>query len=206
MKYKIIISLTFFATGLIFVLISSIPLRINFEIPHLFEPTGIILLISTFIYGVVTTNKVNIKNRNNKRLSSLLTPIYKFYFPTIFIITFIFNTSLICFNIYPGEDISIFIVLELIFIIWIILAIPNSKLRIVYLDKNNIITTNYITKYIVPSNNIKSIERHFIVLYSISLKNNKDIQRIIFLPRQDGFPNIFTTPKSVQVLRTIIKQ
>jgi len=206
MKYKIIISLTLFATGLIFVLISSIPLRINFEIPHLFEPTGIILLISTFIYGVVTTNKVNIKNRNNKRLSSLLTPIYKFYFPTIFIITFIFNTSLICFNIYPGEDISIFIVLELIFIIWIILAIPNSKLRIVYLDKNNIITTNYITKYIVPSNNIKSIERHFVVLYSISLKNNKDIQRIIFLPRQDGFPNIFTTPKSVQVLRTIIKQ
>ena len=206
MKYKIIISLTLFATGLIFVLISSIPLRINFEIPHLFEPTGIILLISTFIYGVVTTNKVNIKNRNNKRLSSLLTPIYKFYFPTIFIITFIFNTALICFNIYPGEDISIFIVLELIFIIWIILAIPNSKLRIVYLDKNNIITTNYITKYIVPSNNIKSIERHFVVLYSISLKNNKDIQRIIFLPRQDGFPNIFTTPKSVQVLRTIIKQ
>jgi len=206
MKYKIIISLTLFATGLIFVLISSIPLRINFEIPHLFEPTGIILLISTFIYGVVTTNKVNIKNRNNKRLSSLLTPIYKFYFPTIFIITFIFNTALICFNIYPGEDISLFIVLELMFIIWIILAIPNSKLRIVYLDKNNIITTNYITKYIVPSNNIKSIERHFVVLYSISLKNNKDIQRIIFLPRQDGFPNIFTTPKSVQVLRTIIKQ
>ena len=206
MKYKIIISLTLFATGIIFVLISSIPLRINFEIPHLFEPTGIILLISTFIYGVVTTNKVNIKNRNNKRLSSLLTPIYKFYFPTIFIITFIFNTALICFNIYPGEDISLFIVLELMFIIWIILAIPNSKLRIVYLDKNNIITTNYITKYIVPSNNIKSIERHFVVLYSISLKNNKDIQRIIFLPRQDGFPNIFTTPKSVQVLRTIIKQ
>jgi energy-converting hydrogenase Eha subunit C len=206
MKYKIIISLTLFATGLIFVLISSMPLRINFEIPQLFEPTGIILLLSTFMYGVVTTNEVNTKNRNNKRLSSLLTPIYKFYFPTIFIITFIFNTALICFNIYPGEDISLFIVLELIFTIWIILAIPNSKLRIVYLDKNNIITTNYITKYIVPSNNIKSIERHFVVLYSISLKNNKDIQRIIFLPRQDGFPNIFTTPKSVQVLRTIIKQ
>jgi len=205
MKLRISITLILFAIGLLFVLISLIPLRLDFEVPHVFKPTGIILLAATFIYGFAKINTVILNYKNYTRISSQLTPIYKFYFPTIFIVAFVFNTSLICFNIYPGDDISIFFVLEFMFIIWIILAIPNSKLHMVCLYKNNIVATNYINKYILPSNDIKCIERYFVFFYSVTFENEVSVRKIIFLPQKDVFPNLFITPKSVQKLKALMK-
>lgn len=75
----------------------------------------------------------------------------------------------------------------------------------VCLYKNNIVATNYINKYILPSNDIKCIERYFVFFYSVTFENEVSVRKIIFLPQKDVFPNLFITPKSVQKLKALMK-
>jgi len=202
MKQRIIISLTFFAIGFIFILTVLVPLRLNFKMPYVIGIIGIILLLTAFIYGIIILYAE--KRNESKLISSRLTPLYKFYFPVTFIACLLFNTLLILLDIYPGNDVSIFIVLEIMFVIWLVLFIPCLKLQLVYIANNKIITTNFLNEYVLHKTNVKSVKRYFLFFYRLNLDKGTGLQSIIFLPRLTEFSMLFVTPKSIKELKSQI--
>ena len=189
MKRKIIISLTSFALGLILVLIDRVPLRLNLKVPSIIGLIGLIILLIAFVYGLIIL--YSRKKQDCKLISSRLTPVYKFYFPVTFITCLLFNTLLILLDIYPGNDISIFIVLEIMLIIWLAFFIPCIKLRLVYLNNNQIITINFLDESSFQISSIISLKRYFIFLYKLNIEKGTNTQKIIILPRLTEFSNLF---------------
>jgi hypothetical protein len=202
MKQRIIISLTSFAIGFILVLLALVPLRIDFQVPFIIGLIGLILLLTAFVYGLAILYPR--KKQDGKLISSRLTPVYKFYFPVTFIACLLFNTLLILLDIYPGNDISIFIVLEIMFIIWLALFIPCIRLRLIHLNNNQIITTNFLEESTLQISSIKSVKRYFIFLYKLNIGKGTSSQKIILLPRLTEFSNLFITPKSIKELKSLI--
>lgn len=202
MKQRIIISLTSFAIGFILVLLALVPLRIDFQVPFIIGFIGLILLLTAFVYGLIILYPR--KKQDGKLISSRLTPVYKFYVPVTFIACLLFNTLLILLDIYPGNDISIFIVLEIMFIIWLALFIPCIRLRLVHLNNNQIVTTNFLEESTLQTSSIKSVKRYFIFLYRLNIEKGTSSQKIILLPRLTEFSNLFITPKSIKELKSLI--
>lgn len=202
MKQRIIISLTSFAIGFMLVLLTLVPLRIDSQVPFIIGFIGLIFLLTAFVYGLAILYLR--KKQGGKLISSRLTPVYKFYFPVTFIACLLFNTMLIFLDIYPGNDISIFIVLEIMFIIWLALFIPFIRLRLIYLNNNQIITTNFLEESTLQTSSIKSVKRYFIFLYKLNIEKGTSSQKIILLPRLKEFSILFITPKSIKELKSLI--
>jgi len=201
MKQKIILSLTSFALGFMLILTALVPLSISFHVPCFIGLVGFILLLVALIYGL---KKIyDGKRKDAKLISSRLTPLYKFYLPITFFSCLLFNTLMILLNIYPGDDVGIFVALEIMFIIWLTLALPFSKLYEVYLDNNQIIITNFLNESILQTNCVISVKRYFLVLYRLKIVKETGTQKIIFLPHFLEF-SYLVTPKSIKELKSRI--
>ncbi len=202
MKQRIIISLTSFSIGFILILLALVPLRINFQVPFIIGPIGLTILLTAFVYGLLLLYPK--KKQDSKLISSRLTPVYKFYFPVTFMACLLFNTLLILLNIYPGNDISIFIIFEIMLIIWLALFIPCIRLHLIHLNNNQIVTSNFIEETTLQISSIKIVKRYFIFFYRLNIEKEKNSQKIIFLPRLMKFSNIFITPRYITELKYLI--
>ncbi len=204
MKQKIIVTLLSFAIGLMLALSALIPLRIAFQVPFIIGFTGLVLLLSGFARGLIILYPK--KRQNAKLISSRLTPVYKFYLPVTIMICLLFNTLLISLDIYPGNDISIFIVLEIMFIIWLALAIPDMNLHSIYLINKQIIVTDFVGESAFHVSDIKCVKRYFIFFYRLTIVKGISSQKILFLPRLTESSIFFITPKSVKELKSLINR
>ena len=205
MKNKILILIIIYAISFAIFLFTSIPIRISFKIPQIIKFIALFFLIFSFLYGQVLLYPKKIKG--HKLISSRLTSIYKFYLPVMFIICILINTFWIVLNIFPGKEISFFIALNIMFIIWLIFSIPYTKLKLIYLTDDHIISSDYFKNLIFSFHEIQSVNRYFFVLYRIKIKKgDSNIIKLIILPKLTEFSNIFITPHSIMKLKSIINE
>lgn len=203
MKRKIIFHLIVFAIGIVLILISFIPLRLNFQLPYHLGFFGLAITVSAFISGLtlIARNRVS----RFKQISSRLTPIYKYYLPTTFFTCLLFNSFLIFFDVYPGSDISNFIAIEILLVVWLILSIPCIRLSMVYFSDKQIVVFNYSSELKLKVKSIQSIKRYLIFFYRIKITDEKVSSKFIILPKLTEFYSLFITPKSIKELRSQIR-
>ena len=205
MRQKIIISVIIYITGIVLTLISFIPLRPDMQFSNSVGFFGIVLLVASLVFGVIGLTKEK-KIVKGKMISSRLTPLYKIYIPIFIVILFIVNNLLILLDSYPSNDISVFFAMEIILIIWLVLFLPCVKLHDVYLENNQIITINFFNRAVLKVTDIKKIRRFLIFFYKIKLDKMAGSHTIVMLPKLTESTNLFTTPKSIKVLKNLIKQ
>lgn len=201
MKQQIIISTTFFTVGFSIVLLYLLSVSSTKEEP-LFGLLGIGLVSFSLGYSLARLHPKNISR--SKTISSRATPIYKFIIPLSFFILFLFNTLLILLKKYPGDDVSIFMTIEIMIAIWVILFIPYMKLSVVSIDNNRLIASNFHNELIFQISDMKKINRCFLFLYRIHFIRGKSKKSIVFLPRFTESSNVFATPRSVKILKCLI--
>jgi hypothetical protein len=135
-----------------------------------------------------------------KLISSRLSPIYKYYLPVIIFICVLINILMIFLSVYPANNISIFIVLEVILIIWQILFIPFTKLKLVTIINDEIIVYSLLRRCIFPISSIIKVNRYFLFLYKIRITHKDKTTVVIILPKITELYNIFVIPKSLKLL------
>lgn len=198
MKKKIIISLLLYALGIEVGIILLFPFAGETQISIIFGIFALILSVLSLIYGIILMN--NRKKNKYVIITSKLTILYKFYIPIFTIDILIFNTILLLFNIYPEKDISVFVVVEIMLVLWILLLLPCIKLYQIYLKDDNIIIDNYLKINVFNKNEVKEIKRFFVFFYKIKLNNTS----FIIFPKFLGIINLFVTPKSIRIFKNLI--
>ncbi|MDG5801062.1 hypothetical protein QA597_11890 [Marinilabiliaceae bacterium ANBcel2] len=200
MKKKFNISLLGYSIGISVTLISLFPWQYKYKIPDLSGILGLSLIIISFVYGMYIANKK--RNVKGRRLTSRLMPLYKYYMPILVVIALLFNSCLLGFEVYPGHDISIFIVLEIMLCISMIFLWPCLKLRTVFLHKNEIIVIDSVKSLTIDINEVKKIRRSFVMFYLLKLKDNtKGFKSFTMLPKVEESLNLFITPSSIKLLK-----
>jgi len=204
MKQRFIISLLGYITGISLTLISLFPWQYEQWIPDIFGILGFCLIIAFLTYGIFMVNKK--KNLGGDLLTSRLMPIYKYYMPLLVMTVLLFNSLLLVFKVYPGHDISIFIVFEVMLCITILFLWPCLKLRSVYLDKNKLIATDFVNSLVIKVSEVKTIRRSFIVFYLLKLKDDSSgFKLFTILPKIEESSNLFVTPRSIKLLKNKLK-
>ena len=139
------------------------------------------------------------EEKSGTMITSTLTPMYKFYLPTFIIEMLVFNTILLTFNTYPGNDISVFIAVEIMLVFWVILLFPCLKLYQMYLKDGKIIVTNFFSSDVFSENDIKKVHRFFIFFFKVKLSKTS----FIIFPKFSESVNLFVTPKSIRLLKNL---
>lgn len=195
---KIIISLVLYAFGIALGFILLYPFVRGFQISIIYGIFSLALSIASLIYGILLMNKK--KENKSRMITSRLTPLYKFYIPIFIIEILLFNTILLIFNIYPENDDSVFIVVEVILVLWVLFLLPCIKLYQMYLINDKIIVDSYFKEKVFNKNETKNVRRFFIFFFKIELKKNS----FIILPKISESMNLFVIPKSVRALKNLI--
>lgn len=187
----------FFIVGVALGFVFLFPFANEPQISSVFGSFCIIMAIGALFYGLIL---LNFNKKEGDIITSVLTPLYKFYLPILIIEILLFNTILIVFNIYPGNDISVFIVVEIMLIIWILLLVPCFKLHQFTLNGNELLVTNYYNSRKFKIYDIVKVHRFFIFFFRVKLKNTT----IIMLPKITESANLFGTPKSIKRLKNAL--
>ncbi len=195
---KIIISLVLYAFGIALGFILLYPFVRGFQISIIYGISSLALSIASLIYGILLMNKK--KENKSRMITSRLTPLYKFYIPIFIIEILLFNTILLIFNIYPENDDSVFIVVEVILVLWVLFLLPCIKLYQMYLINDKIIVDSYFKEKVFNKNETKNVRRFFIFFFKIELKKHS----FIILPKISESMNLFVIPKSVRALKNLI--
>ena len=198
MKRKLIISLILYISGIAMGFVLLFPFAREVQISSTFGVFGIIVSAVALIYGVIIM-KIR-EEKSGAMITSTLTPIYKFYLPTFIIEMLVFNTILLTFNTYPGNDTSVFIAVEVMLVFWVILLYPCLKLYQMYLKDGKIVVNNYFNSSVISPREVKKIHRFFIFFFKVKLGKTS----FIILPKFSEATNLFITPKSIQVLKNLI--
>ena len=156
---------------------------------------SLIIALGSVFFGMVLMNTEN--QPSGDKISSILTPLYKLYFPLCVLVLFLFNTILIVFSICPENEIDVFIAIEGMLIIWLLLVIPFNMINQLYVKNNKLIASNYFKSREFTVNDIVKIQRFLLFFYKIKLSNSS----IIILPKISESAMIFFTPKSIKLLR-----
>ena len=139
-------------------------------------------------------------NKGGTRITSKLTPLYKFYIPMLVIELFLFNTILLIFNFYPGDDISVFLAVEVLLMLWALLLFPCFKLSQMDLKDGRIIAHNYFNSNEYSEKEVKKVHRFFLFFFKVKLNKIS----FVILPKLSESINLFLTPKSIQMLKNLI--
>lgn len=198
MKQKIIISLVFYVFGLAIGFILLFPFAGKAPFSDTFGIFGLAISATSLIYGLKIMNVRG--NKGSTTITSKLTPLYKFYIPILITELFVFNAILLVFNIYPGNDISIFIAVEVILVIWVLLLFPCFKLSQIDLKDGKIIVYNFFNLNEFNGNEVKKVKRFFIFFFKVKLNKIS----FVILPKLSESANLFITPKSVRILKNLI--
>lgn len=198
MKQKTIISLVFYVVGLAMGFILLFPFAGKAQFSNTFGIFGLAVSAASLIIGLIIMNVRRYKVYTT--ITSILTPLYKFYIPILIIEMFVFNTILLVFNIYPGSDISVFIVLEVMFVFWALLLFPCFNLSQMDLKDGKIIAYNYFNSNEFNEKEIKKVNRFFIFFFKVKLTKVS----FIILPKLSESANLFATPKSIRMLKDLI--
>lgn len=198
MKQKIISTFSAFAIGLFLILITIVPIRITVKIDPIIGCFGLLMFFATCIYSLKLLSAKDKKKQ--KLISSKLTPLYKFHIPVIILTCLLFVLLLVFFDLFPGKDIAVFIVISIMLFIWLMLFIPFYKLHQVYVQNKKVVIDDFFTQTVLETTEIIDVERYFIFLYRIKTNTRK----IVFLPPISLISNLFYVPKCVQELKSII--
>jgi len=198
MKQKTIISLVFYVIGVSMGFILLFPFAGETQISNTFGIFGLAVSAASLIYGLIMMNVWGAKGSTT--ITSKLTPLYKFYIPILIIEMFVFNTILIVFNIYPGSDISVFIVIEIMLVLWALLLFPCFKLSQMVLKDGKIIAYNYFNSNEFNEKEVKKVHRFFIFFFKVKLNKIS----FVILPKLSESANLFVTPKSIRMLKNLI--
>ncbi len=197
MKKNILISLLLYIIGIALGFIFLFPFADEPQDSYVFGFLGIIISIVALIYGLVL---VRIKKKDRVLITSVLTPLYKFYLPIFTLEMLVFNTSLIVFDNYPGNDISVFVAVEIMLFIWVLLLIPCFKLHQISLKGDELIVTNYYNSKKLKITDIEKVHRFFIFFFKVKLRECS----FIILPKITESANLFAIPKSIKLLKPSI--
>jgi|GEM_PF-7130932 hypothetical protein len=165
---------------------------------------GILMICIGSIHGLFFLNK-KIKQQGFRYISSKYLPLTKFYMPVIVSVLLLFDIILICFNLYPGDNIAIFIVLGLMFLGWLLLLVPEMCSKTICIKGNLLLVTNYFRSFNLQLNEIQEIKRSFYLTYVIKT-NNSNYPRILFRPvlQVVGPLTLFVTPESIKKIRILV--
>ncbi len=200
MKKMFNISLLGYALGIAITLLSLFPWQYEYKIPDLFGTLGFGLIIMSLGYGIYFVNKK--RETKGRRLTSRLTLLYKYHIPLLVGTVLLFNSCLLVFKVYPGHDISIFIVLEIMLFISVLLLWPCLKLRTVLLDKNEIIVIDSVKTLTINIKEVKVVKRSFAMFYLLKLKDDaRGFKSFTMLPKVEEAPGLFVTPRSIKLLK-----
>lgn len=202
MKQKVLFSLIAYILGIILTIISFVPFRVSYHVSGLIGYLGLIIIVFSIFYGHIEMNKFV---KKGKQISSRLTPLYKFYMPVGNFLLFLINGLQLFFDVYPGDDITPFIALEIMSFIWGIMFIPLLKMQAIYLNKNLIIATDYFNIIEIKTSSLVEVSRYFIFYYSIKLKDTNGAKTIDILPKLSEAHSPFVTPKSIKRLKRLIR-
>lgn len=147
MKQKIIITFIVFAIGLFLILITNVPIRITVKIDPIINRFGLLLFFSTLIYSLKLLSTKDQKKQ--KIISSKMTPFYKFHIPVIILTCLLFVLLLVFFDLYPGNEIGVFISIAFMLFIWLLLFLPYYKLQKVYVQNNKIVIDDFFTQTVL---------------------------------------------------------
>ncbi len=195
MKQKIIVSLVLYTFGIVMGFIFLFLFGGEFQDSITFGIFALVLSVSSLMYGVILMNSR--RESEGIMITSRLTPLYKFYIPIFIIEILFFNTILLLFNIYPGDDISIFIVVEVMLVLGVLLLLPCIKLYRIYLKDSEIIVDNFFKTNVFSRHEVREVQRVYIFFYKLKL--NK-ISFIIF-PKFSESVNLFVIPRSIKILK-----
>ncbi len=195
MKQKIIVSLVLYIFGIVMGFIFLFPFGGEFQNSITFGIFALVLSVSSLMYGIILMNSR--KESKGIMITSRLTPLYKFYIPTFIIEILFFNTILLLFNIYPGDDISIFIVVEVMLVLGVLLLLPCIKLYRTYLKDSEIIVDNFFKTNVFSRNEVRDVQRVYIFLYKLKLNKTS----FIIFPKFSESVNLFIIPRSIKILK-----
>lgn len=198
MKRKIIISLILYISGIAVGFVSLFPFAGEVQYSSIFGVFGLSISVIALLYGIIIMNVR--EEKSGAVITSKLTPLYKFYIPTFIIEILVFNTILLLFNIYPGNDISVFIVIEVMLVLWMLLFLPCIKLYQMSLKDGKIIVTNYFNTDAFRVSEIKKVRRFFIFFFKVKLSQTS----FIILPKLSESANLFVIPKSIRLLKNLL--
>lgn len=198
MKKKTTISLVFYIVGIAIGFVLLFPFAGETQIYNTLGVFSLVVAAVSLIYGLIIMNVRG--DKVSKTISSQLTPFYKFYLPIIIIEMLVFNTILLVFNIYPGNDISVFVAVEIVLMLWVILLLPCFKLSQMYLQDGKIVAYNYIDEREFNEKEVKKVRRFFIFFFKVKLNKIS----FIILPKLSESANLFVTPKSILILKNLI--
>lgn len=198
MKKKTTISLVFYIIGIAVGFVLLFPFAGETQISNTLGIVSLAIATASLIYGLIILNVRG--DKVSKTVTSKLTPFYKFYLPIIIIELLVFNTMLLVFNIYPCNDISVFVAIEVVLILWLLLLLPCFKLSQMYLQDGKIVVYNYIDEREFNEKEVKKVSRFFIFFFKVKLNKIS----FIILPKFSESANLFVTPKSIQILKNLI--
>lgn len=183
-----------FISGIGSVFISFFLLNGHSYFVNILRYLGLGLAIGSLIYGSILMNLY--VTRNGKLITSILTPIYKYYLPTLILEILLFNTVLFVSDIYPGNDISIFLLIEIMLFIWLLLLIPCFKLKQLSVRNKNFIATDYFKTIEFNAADIVKVNRFCMLFFKVKL----DSGSFVVFPKLLESLDLFNIPKSIRLL------
>ncbi len=196
---RTLISLVFYVLGLAMGFILLFPFAGKAQSSYTFGILGLAIAAAALIYGIIIMNDG--KHIGSTMITSSLTPLYKFFIPILTIELFVFNSILLVFSIYPGNDISIFIALEVMLVVWLLLLFPCFKLSQIELKDGKVIASNFFSTSEFNRKDVKRIKRYFIFYYKV--KTNKT--SLVILPKLSESVNLFVIPKSIRMFNKFVR-
>jgi len=182
MNIKILKLLTFYIIGVfIYFGYNIMEEKTSFSIPNFVIG---LLPISIFLYGYLAIQN-STKLFSNRIYSSKLTSIAKYYIPITNIIWFIYNVLSYLFNLSASEGIGIETICFQF--ISILISIPFTQLKLLSIEKNEIMINNYSKTKKFKINEITKIKQMFGIFAVIEIINNGIKTRYFIMPRLDEF-------------------
>lgn len=174
--------------------------KIIFSIPN--YVIGL-LPVSIFLYGYITLIN-SAKLISKKNYSSKLTSICKYYIPLTNAIWFVFNLLTYSLNLYTSEDIGI--VTICFQFVSIILSIPFTQLKLLFIGNNEIIIYDYSKTMNFKIKEIIKIKQVLFLFAIIEIERDQVKHRYIIMPPLDEFwyLNYFRETNSVKEIKAKI--
>jgi hypothetical protein len=135
-----------------------------------------------------------ITKQSKSYLTSRLTALHKFIFPITVIILLFFVAFLIAFNLFPGNDVGIFIALGIVLLIWLRLSfLLNLKLFHLLIVKDKMVLFDYNNHIEINKNDVKEVKTYFFLYYKIFTHNKV----FIILPKNIVYLKTISNPISI---------
>lgn len=202
MNFKILKLLTLYTIS-IFVFFSYNLIQENYNLSLQNFVIGL-FPVSFFLYGYLSF-KNSTKLISNNIYASKLTSIYKYYIPITYITWVIVNVVTYVLNIYTVEIIRIEDLCFQFFGV-LLLLIPFTQLKLLFIENKEIIIYNYSKPLKFNMKDVAKIKRLFFIFAVIEIRNNTMKRKYFIMPRLDEFwyLNYFNDSKSLKEIKSKI--